>query len=163
MNYLTGGGGRLVCFFRDITERKSHERETERLNRLYAALSVLNQTIVRVKSREELFREVCRIVVEKAGFKVVWIGWADPTTHAVSPVARAGTTRVTSTRSKSMLTTVRKVAVRSAHASASTRPSSLTTFCTIRSPRRGTKPLAREDSEPQLPCLFSSTERSAAC
>ena len=90
VNYLPGGGGRLVCFFRDITERKSHEREIERLNRLYSALSVLNQTIVRVKSREELFREVCRIVAEKAGFKVVWIGWPDPKTHAVNPVARAG-------------------------------------------------------------------------
>jgi PAS domain S-box-containing protein len=89
-NYLPGGGKRLVSFYRDVTERKAREREIERLNRLYSALSVLNQTIVRVKSREELFREVCRIAVEKAGFKVVWVGWTDPKTHAVNPVARAG-------------------------------------------------------------------------
>ena len=83
-------GGRLVCFFRDITGRKAREREIERLNRLYSALSVLNQTIIRVTSREELFREVCRVVAEKAGFKVVWVGWPDPKTYAVSPIARGG-------------------------------------------------------------------------
>jgi PAS domain S-box-containing protein len=90
VNYLPGGGGRQVCFARDITERKSRECEIERLNRLYSALSVLNQTIVRVNSREELFREVCRIVAEKAGFNVVWVGLPDRKTHAVNPVARAG-------------------------------------------------------------------------
>ncbi len=90
VNYLSGSDGRLVCFYRDITERKSREREIERLNRLYSALCVLNQTIVRVTSLEELFREVCRIVAETAGFKVVWIGLADQKTHAVTPVARGG-------------------------------------------------------------------------
>ena len=90
VNYLPGNGGRLFNFFRDITDRKSHEREIERLNRLYLALSVLNQTIVRVTSREELFREVCRIIAGKAGFKVVWIGWVDRKTHAVNPIARGG-------------------------------------------------------------------------
>ncbi len=89
-SYLPGVGRRFICFFRDITERKAREQEIERLNRLYSALSMLNQTIVRVKSREELFREVCRIVAEKADFKVVWVGWVDPKTHAVNPVACAG-------------------------------------------------------------------------
>jgi len=84
------GKEHFVAMFDVITERKAHEREIERLNRLYSALGVLNQTIVGVKSREELFREVCRIVAEKAGFKVVWVGLADPKTHAVNPVARAG-------------------------------------------------------------------------
>ena len=68
----------------------AHEREIERLNRLYAALSELNQIIVRVKSREELFREVCRITTAKAGFKVAWVGWPDPQTHLFIPIARDG-------------------------------------------------------------------------
>ena len=70
--------------------RKAREREIERLNRLYATLCGLNQSIVRVKSREELFREVCRITVVHAGFQVVWVGWHDRETHELRPVARAG-------------------------------------------------------------------------
>ena len=42
-------------------------------------------------SREqELFREVCRITVAHAGFKLVWVGWHDRETHEVRPVGRAG-------------------------------------------------------------------------
>jgi PAS domain S-box-containing protein len=74
----------------DITERKAREREIERLNRLYSALSMLNKTIVHVKSREELFRNVCRIATEQMGFKVAWIGRANPRTCKVDVVAVAG-------------------------------------------------------------------------
>ncbi|MGO9811870.1 MAG: PAS domain-containing protein, partial [Isosphaeraceae bacterium] len=77
----------LVC---DITERQTRERELERTNRLYAILSAVNQTILRVTTREELFREICRITVAHVGFKVVWVGWHDPETHAVVPIASAG-------------------------------------------------------------------------
>ena len=75
---------------RDITERKIQEREIERLNRLYAALSELNQIIVRVKSREELLREVCRITTEKAGFQFAWIGCLEIETRRVIPIASTG-------------------------------------------------------------------------
>ena len=50
----------------------------------------MNRIIVRVKSREELLREVCRITTNKAGFAVAWVGWPDPQTHLVIPVARDG-------------------------------------------------------------------------
>jgi nitrogen fixation negative regulator NifL len=77
---------------RDISERQAHEREIKRLNRLYATLSQVNQAIVRVPSREQLFQDVCRIAVEFGGFEVAWIGWPDPETRQVKPVARAGDT-----------------------------------------------------------------------
>jgi len=80
----------FVAVKENITESKAREREIERLNRLYATLCGLNQSIVRVKSREELFREVCRITVAHAGFEVVWVGWHDRETQEVCPVARAG-------------------------------------------------------------------------
>ena len=51
---LEGG----IQVIRRVTQRKAHEREIERLNRLYAAISELNQIVVRVQSREELFRHV---------------------------------------------------------------------------------------------------------
>ena len=59
------GEWHAVGVLRDISERKAHEREIQRLNRLYAALSELNQIIGCVTSREELFREVCRITTGK--------------------------------------------------------------------------------------------------
>jgi len=78
----------LVC---DITEREAREREIERLNRLYATLSAVSRAIVGVRTREDLFREICRITVEHASFiKVVWVGWHDPETHAIVPIACAG-------------------------------------------------------------------------
>jgi PAS domain S-box-containing protein len=81
---------RFMAFCQDITQRKAHEREIERLTHLYATLSGINQSIVRVSSREELFQEVCRITAEHAGFKAVWVGMHDSNTHVVVPVARAG-------------------------------------------------------------------------
>ena len=77
---------------RDITERKGHEREIVRLNRLYATLSQINHNIVHVKSREELFQKVCRVTAESGGFEVVWIGRRNPETQEVVPVGRAGAT-----------------------------------------------------------------------
>ncbi len=75
---------------RDITERKAHEREIERLTRLYATLSQVNQSIVRVDTRQQLFQNVCRIAVKFGGFKLAWIGWPDAVTQRVTPVAYAG-------------------------------------------------------------------------
>lgn len=75
---------------RDTARQDVRQREIERLNRLYATLSKLNRMIVRVKTRQELFDEACRIATETAGFKVGWIGWHDPLTHEVLSVARAG-------------------------------------------------------------------------
>ncbi len=66
------------------------ESELPRLNRLYRALTHINQTIVRMPSREELFHQICRIFVERAGFRMAWIGWHDPLTQRLGPVASCG-------------------------------------------------------------------------
>lgn len=77
---------------RDITERKAHEHEIERLNRLYATLSQINQAIVHITSRESLFQEVCRIAVEYGGFRLAWIGWTEAGSPRVRPLAQSGDT-----------------------------------------------------------------------
>jgi len=64
-----------------------HERELERFKRLYAVLSQVNQAIVWTKSRDELLNKVCRVIVGGGGFRMVWIGWNDPATHLMKPVA----------------------------------------------------------------------------
>jgi nitrogen fixation negative regulator NifL len=72
-----------------LYKRKS-EQEIQRLNRLYAALSQINETIIRAESRADLFENVCRVATETAGFKLAWIGALDPKTLAVQPVATSG-------------------------------------------------------------------------
>lgn len=74
----------------DITDRKEHEREVNRLNRLYGALSQVNQAIVRITSREELFREVARALVEFGKFSMVWIGVLNSATREVEVAAHEG-------------------------------------------------------------------------
>jgi PAS domain S-box-containing protein len=75
---------------RDITSQKAHERELARLTRLYAALSQVNQAIVWTPSRNELFHKLCQILVAHGGFHMAWIGWHDPATRQIVPVAVAG-------------------------------------------------------------------------
>lgn len=58
----------------DITERKHAELKVRRLNRLYAVLSGINSVVVRVATREDLFRESCRIAIETGQFMLAWIG-----------------------------------------------------------------------------------------
>jgi PAS domain S-box-containing protein len=76
--------------FEDITERKRAETRILRLNRLYATLSQINQTIVHVRDQEKLFHEICRVAVEHGQFRLAWISLIDDTTYRVEPVAYAG-------------------------------------------------------------------------
>ncbi|MDP2677999.1 MAG: response regulator [Rhodoferax sp.] len=75
---------------RDITQRKLHEARIARLNRIYAVLSGINTTVMRVRDEGELFRAACRIVVEQGQFAFAWIGKFDADSLQVTPVAQAG-------------------------------------------------------------------------
>ena len=72
---------------RDITAMKSREREIARLSRLYAALSQVNQAIVMSPTQDQLLRKVCEVLVGFGGFRLAWIGWHDPVTRQLVPVA----------------------------------------------------------------------------
>lgn len=70
--------------------RKLRQPNFERIERLYKALCSINRSIVHVRPRESLFREICSILVETGGFKLAWIGQFDPVTLRVLPVAMVG-------------------------------------------------------------------------
>ena len=74
----------------DVTRRKQAERRIVQLNRLYAVSSEIGQAIVRLRDRDELFQEVCRIAVDKGQFRMAWIGLVDQPTGTLRPVAQAG-------------------------------------------------------------------------
>jgi hypothetical protein len=63
---------------RNITERARSEQQIRGLNRLYQVLSGINEAIVRLRDPDALFREACRIAVERGGFRMAWLGLADP-------------------------------------------------------------------------------------
>ncbi len=69
------------------TALQSANAQLERLSRLYAMLSKVNETIVRTHDTNALLSNVCEIVAE-GGFPVVWIG--EIRGHQVVPVARCG-------------------------------------------------------------------------
>src|ERR1700704_1921123 len=70
--------------------RQEQQRHIARLNRIYAVLSGINSAIVRVREREELLREACRIVVRAGGFRLAWLGIVDAKANRVKPMAWEG-------------------------------------------------------------------------
>jgi PAS domain S-box-containing protein len=81
-------GASLIA--RDISELKERENEVARLSRLYAALSQINQAIVWTEDRDALFQKVCQALVDDGGFCMAWVGWNNPETHQITPVAQWG-------------------------------------------------------------------------
>jgi len=59
-----------ILVLEDITERRLQQEKIGRLTRMHAVLSGINAAIVRIRDREELFLEACRIAVSAGGFLV---------------------------------------------------------------------------------------------
>lgn len=82
----------FVVYFhleREIGRREQSESRLIHLNRLYVFLSQANQAIVRARTADELFREVCRIAVEHGQFAMAWIRIQEPETGEIRLAARA--------------------------------------------------------------------------
>ena len=80
----------FTLILRDVTGRRAADDQVRRLNNLYAALNQINQVIAASKNRHEMFRAVCRSLVELGGFRMAWVGWRSPETDALIPVAAWG-------------------------------------------------------------------------
>lgn len=90
---VRGADGALVGMWglvRDATPQRNLER---RLSHLESAFAILDGLTGIVGNKDELaavFREACRIAVERGGLRMAWIGRVDPVTKRVAPVAHAG-------------------------------------------------------------------------
>jgi len=71
-------------------EHMEQQRRIEKLSRIRALSSEINAAIVRIRERDALFEDVCRIVSEKGKFEMVWIGTVDHDKQQVRPVAWSG-------------------------------------------------------------------------
>ncbi|MBI5294018.1 MAG: GAF domain-containing protein [Chloroflexi bacterium] len=75
----------------EIAERKRAEEAERRLNRELRAVSNCNQTLMRAVDEKALLNDICRIVYEEAGYKMVWVGYAEHDDFkTIRPVAWAG-------------------------------------------------------------------------
>ncbi|MEJ5208648.1 EAL domain-containing protein [Denitratimonas sp. CY0512] len=80
----------VVEQIRDIRALLVRENEAVRLSRLYAALTRLVQVVAGEPPRDKLFQTACTCLVEDAGFSTAWVGWHEPATQRILPVAFAG-------------------------------------------------------------------------
>ena len=74
-------------------EKRVEERTAElhRLNRELRAISYCNQILVRAEDEQALLTDICRIICNKAGYRMVWVGYAEnDDARTIRPVAWAG-------------------------------------------------------------------------
>ena len=74
----------------DVTERKQAEKQIIQMKRLYATLSHVNETIVRVKDRANLYQSICKVAVKFGEFSLAWVGLLDDASKQVISVAADG-------------------------------------------------------------------------
>ncbi|MGB8309449.1 MAG: PAS domain S-box protein [Methanoregula sp.] len=96
-NFYLQKGGDPKALFAELTHKiqiaVEHHRDSEKLqalHRLYSVISATNKAIVHLRTRDEFFSEIFRILVETGGFRMVWIGLVDEEHKIILPVASAG-------------------------------------------------------------------------
>lgn len=73
LRYDDGRLDAVVEVVRDITVRKEEEERIGRFRDLYAAISHTNKAITQCENRQDLFEQICRIVVEFGGFSLATV------------------------------------------------------------------------------------------
>ena len=72
-------------------ERRRGEERLRRVNRAHRALSTSNEALVRATDESALLQQICRIIVEEAGYRLCWVGYAErDAARTVRPIAQAG-------------------------------------------------------------------------
>jgi signal transduction histidine kinase len=62
----------------------------QRIARAHDVLHDVLRVMMGVRSRDELFHDLCRIGVERGGYAMAWVGWHDPDSKLLVPVAQRG-------------------------------------------------------------------------
>ena len=81
----------LQATVRDLTEQKRAEGRIAQLDRAQAILGAIDHAIVHIYDQQKLLDEICRVAVERGGFKLAWVGMIAPD-GLVQPVAKCGAT-----------------------------------------------------------------------
>lgn len=89
---LVTGRERAFATAQEMTrEFRESEARTSRLNRALKLLSDCNMALVRAEDEHKLLSEICRLIVERGGYRLAWVGYAEQdAAKTVRPVAQAG-------------------------------------------------------------------------
>jgi diguanylate cyclase (GGDEF)-like protein len=89
---LVTGRERAFAIARNMTrELRESESRTRRLNRALKLLSDCNMALVRAEEEDGLLSEICRLIVERGGYLLAWVGFAEhDEAKTVRPVAQVG-------------------------------------------------------------------------
>jgi PAS domain S-box-containing protein len=61
----------------DVTERRHAEARIRQLNRVYAMLGGISETLIRETNLDAALNAACRIAIDTGGFRLAWIGLTD--------------------------------------------------------------------------------------
>ena len=76
---------------RDITARRRMEEALRKVSRALKAVTECHQAMLRATNEAELLSEICRIIVEVGGYRMAWVGFAQPDEEkSVQPMAQQG-------------------------------------------------------------------------
>jgi len=62
---------------RDISQRKETDERLRKLNRALEARSECAQAMIRASQEQEFLEQICKILVDQAGYRMAWIGSPD--------------------------------------------------------------------------------------
>ncbi len=85
-----GGEGLVQAIVRDVSERKHSEHSINRLNRFFALLYSVNETIIRAADRLELYEKICRACVERGQLKAAAVVVFDCENDRIAAVSHFG-------------------------------------------------------------------------
>ncbi len=72
-------------------ERMHAEQEVLKVNRSLKAVSQCSEALVHASNEQDLLREICRIIIDTGGYRMVWVGYLERDAQkTVRPVAKAG-------------------------------------------------------------------------
>ncbi|MGN7611261.1 response regulator [Magnetococcales bacterium HHB-1] len=77
-----------VIVLRDITDRKQAEQAQKKAHRALTALNLTSEAVSRATTEKALLQEICRLIVEVAGYHFSWVGYTNPENESqIRPVA----------------------------------------------------------------------------
>ena len=86
-----GKPARSVGVLTDITQRKLDVLALQRANRALKTLSAGNDALVHASSESGLLHEVCRVIADKGGYRMAWVGYPrNDEEKTIVPMAWAG-------------------------------------------------------------------------